>query len=398
MLSPTNPEVLANDWVPPVAFAREREVQEVLRRLDAPSPRAAPPWIVGVVGPPGSGTSTVARLAARETVDRLRSSAPTPAPRWLGVRTGFLRGAHGVATSLLRRFDEGFDGRGFPTAEILAGVLRRLRRDGRPTVLVLDDVGVGGADLGPLLRAIGDPDRFLPEGESGLPPVWTIVAGSAEGLATAISGVEPRYPVRPFVELSAYPEPVLRAIVRDRAERACGRAPPTALVQRLVERTIEEGLGARRAVDLLRRELLGVRGLGQSGSGRAERASSISIEPRVVRAIGAASQGVSACLGDVRRFEAEIAQRQGLRPLPTTTLWRRLVRLERAGYVRREIRTGGSGGTRSVLRVLTPIEEWITAASPTGTPRAFGGCVDPPGAEDAPGLPRPRAGDGLLGD
>jgi len=395
MLSPTNPEVLALDWVPPVAIAREREVQAVVHRLDPPSPCAPPPWIVGVVGPSGSGSSAVARRAARETVDRLRAWRPTPAPRVLAVRTAFLRGAHGVATALLRRLDEGFDGRGFPTAEIVAGVLRRLRRENRPTVLVLDDVGVGGADLGPILRALGDPDRFLPEGESGLPPIWTILAGTPEGLATAVADVEPRYPVRPFVVLSPYPETALRSIVRDRAERALGRAPPSGLVERAVARAVEDGLGARRAVDLLRRELLGVRGVGESGT---PHGPGVAVEPRVVRAIGAASRGLSAFLGDVRRYEAEIARRQGVRPLPTTTLWRRLVRLERAGYVRREIRTGGSGGTRSVVRVLTPIDEWVTAAAPAGTPPGFGGSVGSVDPGDVRPLLPERGLDGPLAD
>lgn len=397
MLSPANPEVLAIDWVPPVALAREREVRDVVRRLDAPSPHAPPPWIVGVAGPPGSGSSTVARCAARATVERLRAAGGSPPARWIAVRTGLLRGAHGVATALLRRFDEGFDGRGFPTAEILAGVLRRLRRDGRPTVLVLDDIGVGGADLAPVLRALGGPDRFLPEGESGLPPVWTVLAGTREGLSTVADAVEPRCPVRPFLELPPYSQAELRAILHDRAERACGRVPPSAFVARLLERSVADGVGARRAIDLLRRELLGVRGPGVSGLDRPARGATIAVEPRVVRAIGAASHGVSACLGDVRRVEAEIAREQGVRPLPTTTLWRRLVRLERAGYVRREIRTGGSGGSRSVLRLLTPIDEWVTAARPSGTPRAFGGFDGPPGAE-VPGLSRSREGVGPLGD
>lgn len=391
----TNPEVLANDWVPPVAIAREAEVQELVRRLDPPTPRAPPPWIVGVAGPAGSGTSTVARRAAREVMDRLRASGPATPPRWIAVRTGLLRGAHGVACALLRRFDEGFDGRGFPTAEILAGFVRRLRRDGRPTVLLLDDIGVGGADLAPVLRAIGDPDRFLPEGESGLPSIWTILAGSAEGLNTAVAAAGPRCAVRPFVELSPYPQEVLRAIVTDRAQRACGHPAAAPLVHRVVARAIEDGLGARRAIDLLRRDLLGVRGPGTSGTFAG---GTVSVEPRVVRAIGAASHGVSACLGDVRRFEAEIAQRQGVRPLPTTTLWRRLVRLERAGYVRREIRPGGSGGTRSVLRLLTPIDEWVTEAHPSGTPRGFGG---PDGSSFAAGDPpwgRPREANEPLED
>ena len=391
MPSPTNPEVLAHDWLPPVALAREREVREVVRRLDPPTPHAPPPWIVAVVGPSGSGTSTVARRAARDAVDRLRAADGARAPRSIAVRVGLLRGAHGVATALLQRFDEGFDGRGFPTAEILAGSLRRLRRDGRPTVLVFDDIGVGAADLGPVLRAVADPDRFLPEGESGLPPVWVVLAGTPEGVAAAAAATEPKYTVRPFVELAPYPEASLRSIVVDRAQRSCGGGVPPDLIDRVVARAVEDGSGARRAIDLLRRELIGVRGAGGSGG---PRSSEIAIEPRVVRAIGVASRGVTARLGDVRRVEAEIAQQQGLRPLPTTTLWRRLVRLERAGYLRREIRTGGSGGTRSVLRLLTPIDEWVTAGSPPGTPRGYGGFGVPSAAGVGPVDLRPRAAAG----
>jgi len=372
MFAVANSEVLAEDWLPPTALAREREVQEVLRRLDPPRPRAPPPWIVAVAGPSGSGTSTVARRAARETIDRLRRLDGGVRPRSIFVRTSFLRGAHGVATALLQRFDEGFDGRGFPTSEILAGVLRRLRRDGRPTVIVLDDIAVGGPDLAPLLRGLGAPDRFLPEGEVGLPPVWTILAGSPEGLGSATPGLEPGIPIRPFVALAPYGGETLRAIVRDRVERSCARPAPDALVDRVVARAVADGLGARRAIDLVRRELLAGRDLSQLDRRSLVGPEGVAIDPRVVRAIGAATHGAAAELAEVRRCEAEFAARRGQRPLPSTTLWRRLVRLERAGYVRREIRTGGSGGTRSVLRLLAPIDEWVTAPAPPETPPRFG--------------------------
>jgi hypothetical protein len=354
-----NPEVLSNDWLAPVPIAREREVQEVVRRLDAPSPVSPPPWIVAVAGAPGSGTSTVARRAAREVVERLRRASDGPPPRVLHVRVSALKGAHGVATALLRLLDDGFDGRGFPVAEILAGVLRRLRREQRPFVVVLDDIAVGGPDLGPALKALSDPDRFLPEGEHGLPLWWTVLAGTSEGLAgtlRALGGVPP-------VELTPYPSGTLEAIVRDRAQRALGRPPPAALVSRVVATAVEEGGGSRRAVDLLRRELLGGRGGYGPGFIPREGDAAIRIEPWVVDAIGKASQGSTARLGEVRRVEAELARRQGAEPLPTTTLWRRIVRLEQAGYVRREIRTGGAGGTRSLVRVLTPIDEWVTVPS-----------------------------------
>jgi len=376
-------EVLAHDWLPPVAFGRAREVLELVRRLDPPTPRAPRPWVVGVAGPSGTGTSTVARRAAREVVDRVRASLGEPFPRLITVRTPFLRGTHGVATAMLQRLDDGFDGRGFPVPEILAGLLRRFRRDSRPTVVVLDDVALGGPDLAPIVRAFAEPDRFLPEGESGLPQLWTILAGTPEGFEGLERNLAGRVSVRPWVEVAPYDLASLRAIVADRAERALGHVAPTDLVERVVHRAVEDGGGARRAVDLLRRDLLGVTFRDLRDGVPPSRLRGVSVESWVVRAIGVASQGRAARLGEVKRWEAALAQEQGARPLPTTTLWRRIVRLEQAGYVRREIRPGGSGGTLSLVRVLTPIEEWVTTDLRPGTRPAVGpyaGSAAPSGA------------------
>jgi hypothetical protein len=370
MLPVAHPEVLSNDWLSPAPIGREREVQEVVRRLDAPTPVAPPPWVVAVGGGSGSGTSTVARRAAREVVERLRRTPGGAGARLLHVRVASLKGPHGVATELLRRLDDGFDGRGFPVAEILAGLLRRLKREARPFVVVLDDVGLGSPDLAPVLRALAAPDRFLPEGEHGLPPWWTVLAGTLEGVAGVARGVADNVPLGPPVPLSAYRCDVLAAIVRDRSERALGRPAPSDLVERVVAAAVEDGGGSRRAVDLLRRELLGGGHAYRPGFVPRHGDAAVRIEPSVVEAIRSASRGRPAHLGDLRRAEAELARRHGLEPLPTTTLWRRIVRLEQAGYVRREIRTGGSGGTRSVVRVLTPIDEWVTVPSPPQTRRA----------------------------
>jgi len=396
MLACPHPEVLSNEWLPPVAVGREREVAEVVRRLDPPSPRAPAPWVVGVVGPSGSGTSTVARRAARDVADRVRAHRPGPPPRVIAVRVSSSRGTHGVATSILQRLDDGFDGRGFAVTEILAGVLRRIRREGRPVVLVLDDIAIGGPELAPILKAVGDPDRFLPEGEVGLPPVWVILGGAGEAVDTQVAPVAERIPVRPYVVLEAYSSARLTEIVRDRFQRALGRPPTPEEVDPVVGRTVEEGGGARRAVDLVRRTIAGGdrwrhRGTPLYGSVRA-----VSVEPRVVRAIGAAAHGAAAGVGEVRRREAELARSEGLRPLPTTTLWRRIVRLEQAGYVRREIRTGGTGGTRSIVRVLTPIDEWVTAPSRPDTLRA----VEPSDGREFPGAsaPRPSGPPGFPGE
>lgn len=384
-------EVLARDWIPPVVLGRARELDEVVRRLDPPAPRTPPPWIVGVAGPSGSGTSTLARRAAREVSERLRSALGEPFPRVLAVRTPFLRGAHGVATALLQRLDEGFDGRGFPIPEILAGLLRRVRREARPTVVHLDDIGVGGPDLLPLLRAFAEPDRFLPEGENGLPSLWTILSGTPEGLEGVVRAVGSRFPVGPLVMLAPYDPGTLRSIVRDRAERAIGHPIPSSLTEGIVGRAIEEGGGARRAIELLRREVFGVTFREVRDGLAPSKLMGIPVEPWVVRAIGVASRGRAARLGEVKRVEAELARAEGVRPLPTTTLWRRIVRLEQAGYVRREIRPGGPGGTVSTLRVLMPVEEWVTTAHRPGSRPN----VEPWAGFDAP-RPEAVAGSGFV--
>jgi hypothetical protein len=388
-----HPEVLAHDWLPPVVLGREREVAEAVRRLDPPRPAAPPPWILGVVGPPGAGTSTVARRTAREVADRLRQSSAGCRPRVVCVRTVGLRGTHGVATALLRHLDEGFDGRGFSVTEILAGFLRRVRREGQPTVLVLDDVHLGGPDLGPILRALGSPDRFLPEGEYGLPPTWTLVAGTAEGWASAAASVDERAALGRPVGLSPYPDRALGRIVEDRAARALGRPTSPDLVHRVVESALSDGGGARRAIDLLRRELVGASfrsALGPTSLGPRPRV--VEVEFRVVRAIEDAVLNREARVGDVRRREAELAEAQGARPLPPTTLWRRIVRLEHAGYVAREVRPGGVGGTRSVLRLLTPVEEWVTSSRRSDTHRD----VVPWSATSSPGGDSGGLGSGVL--
>jgi hypothetical protein len=367
-------EVLAEDWLPPVVLGREAQVLELVRQLDAPRPRAPPPWMVAVVGPRGCGTSSVARRAAREVADRVRSSSPGPPPRWVAIRTARYRGTHGVACALLRTIDDGFDGRGFPIAEVLAGFLRRLRREARPCVLVLDDVRVGGPDLAPIVRAIGEPDRFLPEGENGLPSLWTVLAGSPEPIQRIERELRGRWRIGPFLRLGPYDAHAVRALLADRAARALGMPPAPDLVGPIVETVIAEGGGAARAIDLLRRSLIATTSRARPPPGaRFRRDSALPIESRVVRAIEEAARISPASLGEVRRSEARLARAEGVSPLPPTTLWRRIVRLEQAGYLRREVRPGGVGGTRSLLRVLAPVDEWVIAPDPRETHRVSEG-------------------------
>ena len=386
MLRCAHPEVLAPDWLAPVALGRTAEVAEGVRLLVPNRSAAQVPSLLTVAGPSGSGSSTVARRCVREAADLLRGLPGGLPPRIVAVRTSNLAGPQAVATALLQRLDDGFRGRGFPVAEILAGFLRRLRREGRPAFVLLDDIGVGGPELGAVVRALLEPDRFLPEGESGLPGLRTVLAGTAEALHTVQSARGREGRCAPVLTLAPYPPEILEAIVRDRLERALGGDGPPDLAGRITERSLAEGGGARHAIDLVRREMLGSPASGNDP--RRPPSPQVAVESRVVRAIGVASRGSAASLAAVKSLEAKLARAQGERPLPTTTLWRRIVRLERAGYLRREIRTGGIGGSRSVVRVLLPIDEWVTAPHWPGTRPAVGSWAAPAGIQgEVPGRP-----------
>lgn len=372
MLRATYPEVLTTDWLPPTALARHGEVQRLLALLDPDYPPKGPARVASVIGPRGSGTSIIARRAAREVVDRLRTARAGPLPLTSTVRVRWCRGTLGVATALVQQLDEGFRGRGFPVVEILAGYLRRLRRMNRPTVVVLEDIDVGGPSVVPILRAFNSPDRFLPEGESGLPPMWIILAGVTEQVAGLGREVPELEMPRRSIGLREYSREEIYQIVEERARRALGGAPPPDLARRVTDRVLRDGGGARRAMELLRRELSIPTTLPPASMGPlTDSWSRGSIEPRVLWALDRACQGTSSSVAAVRVWEARFARETGVRPLAATTFWRRMIRLEQAGVVRREVRPGGDGGTRTMIQLLVPVEEWVKSRAPLETRREF---------------------------
>jgi hypothetical protein len=350
-----HPTVLTDDWLPPVLAGRAGELAELSERLGDPYPNAPPPWVAAVVGPAGSGTSAVARLAARRLLEAVNREGAAPAPALIRVRVAESPGTQAVAAGLLRGLDSGFEARGFSVAEILAGFLRRLARDGRAAVVVLDDIGPGAPDLAPVLRALLAPTRFVPEGVDRIPRLWTILAGRTEAEA-AWSRLQRAGLARESRLSLAPPEPpTIRAAVIDRASRALGHLPPTELVDRVLTRSLQEGRGIGRALELLRRELLGSTSVRTYSIPTASGASPVAVEPRVLAALERAARGRPATLGEIRSWERRLAAEEGARPLPATTLWRRMVRLQAAGVIRREVRPGGSGGTRSTIEVVGPI-------------------------------------------
>jgi hypothetical protein len=352
------PEVLAPDYTPPVLFGRAVELERLREWLLGPPSPGSTPRIAAVVGPGGSGTSVLTRVAARRLVEALRREVPMVRPVLATVRVRWCRGSQSIAAALVQHLDDGFRATGFPINEILAGFLRRLRRDGRPAVVVLDDIGRSAPDLTPILRAFAHPGRFLPEGVDDPPKVWLLLAGAPEAVGAwaqmTRAGVssERRLDVRP------YPRSTLKEIVADRVGRAMGRTPPESLVARLTDRCWVEGGNATRAIDQMRRLLLGTSpGPAREHTGGGD-STTWAVEPHVVEAIDRAIDGASAPLGEVRAWEARLARREGRRPLPATTMWRRLLRLEALGLVRRSVRPGGPGGTQSTLELLTPVSDW----------------------------------------
>ncbi|MCI4323741.1 MAG: hypothetical protein L3K03_06960 [Thermoplasmata archaeon] len=362
------PETLAPDWLPPRAIARDGDVSTVAEWIR----RRGGGGVVGVHGPPGSGTSTVARLAARSAAGRGVAPGERPA-RVFAVRTRFHSGPVGIAGELLQSFDAGFRGRGFPMAEVLAGFLRRLTRDGASAIVVLDDVTPAGPELHAIVHALTHPDRFLPEGLDRAPSISVVLAGTSLARATWSRldrlGLSSEF----CRELRPYTPSELRAIALDRLERAYARPMEPPWLPPLVATVAADAGNARRLLELLRDRSIGAADRARPGLQEVHGTPTLwPIEPHVVRAVGEAIVDGIAELPEIRRCEARLALAAGRRPLAATTLWRRLVRLEEFGWVRRTVRPGGRGGTHSSIALLRALPDPGTFSPWVGTLPASG--------------------------
>ena len=383
VLQTEHPEVLNREWLPPVLIGRWSALERLGRWLSEPLPDAGGTRAVSVRGAAGSGTSAVARRAALSVAETIRREEGGPAPRVIAVRVRWCLGAQGVATELLRQFDPGFQPQGFAVAEILAGFLRRLLRERRPAVIVLDDIGPDSPDIGLVVRALVAPLRFLPEGVDSPPRIWLLVSGASEATASWERVRRAGVPADRTVELPPYTPKEVEAIVRDRAQRALGRIPPEPWAERVA--AVAAGTSASRAIDRLRRELYEPSGPVQRTLwGAPPAAPVVSVEPRLLLALEQSAANGPVTLHELKERERHLALAAGDRPLPTTTFWRRVVRLEAAGVIRREVRTGGRGGTLSRVELLRPLSErtGATSGSPRVEVRAGPGIA---GAPDRPG-------------
>ena len=359
MFRAVHPEVLAPDWLPPVPLGRRGPLASLLRWLAEPGTAGAHSGSAIVLGPRGSGTSMLARLAARGWVESQEVAGGSSSVVQAVIRPGEAHGAQGAAGELLRALDPEYELRGFSVSELLAGFLRRLRSAQRPAVVVFHDVGPAAPDLSRLISGLLDPGGFLPEGGEGIPPLALVLGGSPEAPRTIAKtkwarSLEPR-----TLRLLPYTETELTAIVRDRAERSLARSVPAEWVERVVRRAVRDNGSAARAVEVLRRELLGpvISEVGPVYSS-VPTGPVLSIEPPLLSALGQLEEGVPVRVGELRSRTTELARTHGEVPMPATTFWRRIIRLERAGVVRRQVRTGGSGGSLSTVALVRPVGEW----------------------------------------
>ncbi|MCI4335456.1 MAG: hypothetical protein L3K04_07520 [Thermoplasmata archaeon] len=350
-MSAPYPETLSAEWLPPVLLGRQSELSYLERHLRAfPSasvPRAA------VLGPRGSGSSLLARTAAQRWL-RTGTSRSGPSGRTVAVRVRWCAGTVGVASALLRAYDEGFGGRGFSVAEIMAGFLRRMVRERRLVAVVLDDASAASPELRPVLHALLRPGEFLPEGMTGSPSWAVLVAGSLPAPALNRELDSLGWVAEERLTLAPYSPPEVRSIVEDRSRRALGHPPAPEWVSRLAEQVVHEGAGANRALDLLREQLLGPERLARPFGPR-EIPAITSVEPRLLAALARATAAGPCELRSVRRWEQTLARAEGRSPLALTTFWRRMVRLEQMGVLSRELRSGGPGGSRSRIHLHRPL-------------------------------------------
>ena len=336
--------VIKRSWKAPLLVGREKllAVQEqTVRNALAGGDRAA----VSVVGPRGSGTSSIAECAVATFSERFLGRK---APLVLRVDTSQCRTPGLLVKALFRQIDPAIQLGGASTEFLSMLLLRRLRSLARSALVWLDQVHATG-EFGRVARALARPQEVLPEGTDGLPPLLLVASGSREIVPEVADTVRVAAPPLQGADLLE--------TLRARAALAFQTPPLPEVLRAWADLTVASGWGLAMVGDLL-----------VEAGARAEARGSFRVElqdvalpsslPRHGRDAEGFGQTIlevlrtatgSLTAGELRRRVAEGCTSSGMRAPTPARLWRHVVGLERKGIVRREVRLGGSGGSRTLV-------------------------------------------------
>ena len=206
-----------------------------------------------------------------------------------------------------------------------------------------------------MLRALARPQEVLPEGAAGLPPLLVLVSGGRDLVPEEIETVRTQVPP---LQGSALVE-----AIRARAALAFHLPPGPEVLRAWADLVVASGQGLSIVGDLL----------AEAGA-RAEARESLRVEledvalPERLPRHGHDAEGFGAVLLEVlRSAEGTLAVGElrvrlttrcaqvGLRAPTPARLWRHLVGLERKGILRREVRLGGPGGSRTLVALANGV-------------------------------------------
>lgn len=339
-------------WRAPELVGREELHVELRSNLS----KLMPGRRVGVciTGPRGSGTSALASRLVCTAKDQMTRPGSSGAPLVLRADSSTCRSANSVVAALFREIQADLDSRGASTEFLAMLLARRVRTLGRPTIVWLDQVRATSFELERALRPLLFPEQALPEGPEGLPTLLVVVSGErdpvpepTEGFATTVS----RLSVPPLVGHQLF-----QAIMA-RATKAFTAPPSMEAVVAIADLVLAQGWGLSMVGELL----LEAGKRAEARGGRWLEAEDVALPSMLPKARKRAA-GFDAVLLEVLRsakgelsvgvLRAQAAERcraTGIRSPTGALLWRHLVGLEKSGVVSREVRVGGSGGSRTMI-------------------------------------------------
>lgn len=385
-----DPRVLSDEWCPPALLGREEELRQLREVLPLPF-HAHPQATVVLSGPRGSGTSALAYHFARSVLDGWRNRSGREPPLLLRVDASQTRNPSRTAAALFREIDPSVHGRGLSTEVLILLLLRRLRTLRRPAVIWLDQLRAPSGELHRVVGPLASPETLLPEGREGLPPLAVVVSGEVDPLSDdpwgrggAAPGAAARAPGSLRLSIDPLPPAQILEALDVRARLAFDLPPAPGTLGVVRELLLNRGWGLTAAGAVL--EESGRRALARGG----DRLEMRDVVPpwrpcashRVARVMDECLLGAlyevasrhpdqAVSLSELRPALRERCRARGV-PEPTGgRLWRHLVALEQVGALRRDVRLGGLGGTRTLVglpRVDRPAPAPAAPPAPEGHP------------------------------